>query len=65
MPLAHAIILGRRRATAMGCRGIGVPKTWASKLCGGGSRALASIPRFRQQQLRCHIQAIREALQFF
>lgn len=27
--------------------------------------ALASIPRFRQQQLRCHIQAIREALQFF
>ena len=34
----------------------------------GASRmggAPASIPRFRQQQLRCHIQAIREALQFF
>lgn len=49
----------------MGCRDIGVPKTWAPKLYCGGSRALASIPRFRQQQLRCHIQAIREALQFF
>lgn len=55
-------------SAASGCR----PKTkeneMATPLHQGAAwmgGAPASIPRFRQQQLRCHIQAIREALQFF
>lgn len=67
----------RLRRRASGCRlkrhtvSQKRPKTkeneMATPLHQGAARmggAPASIPRFRQQQLRCHIQAIREALQF-